>query len=156
MLFLMFIFLCFIFLCLPFFLCFLPFLSAYESSESIEVAENSSPFSFLTEYDSGPSFDLTTPREVTVLVGKTAFLSCSVRNRGNKTVSNWQFLRKTTFFRYILFEVCYEKKVRFVKHLWRKCWENILPLYSYFSPSDRHCRLYIFLLGKQKNCCISH
>ncbi|XP_065566164.1 zwei Ig domain protein zig-8-like isoform X2 [Artemia franciscana] len=59
----------------------------YESSESIEVAENSSPFSFLTEYDSGPSFDLTTPREVTVLVGKTAFLSCSVRNRGNKTVS---------------------------------------------------------------------
>ncbi|XP_065566165.1 zwei Ig domain protein zig-8-like isoform X3 [Artemia franciscana] len=66
---------------------FILLVKAYESSESIEVAENSSPFSFLTEYDSGPSFDLTTPREVTVLVGKTAFLSCSVRNRGNKTVS---------------------------------------------------------------------
>lgn len=34
-----------------------------------------------------PSFDATTPRNVTALVGKSAYLSCRVRNLGNRTVS---------------------------------------------------------------------
>ncbi|XP_022915005.1 zwei Ig domain protein zig-8-like isoform X5 [Onthophagus taurus] len=34
-----------------------------------------------------PQFDLTTPKNVTALVGKSAYLSCRVRNIGNKTVS---------------------------------------------------------------------
>ncbi|KAJ0182864.1 hypothetical protein K1T71_002233 [Dendrolimus kikuchii] len=35
-----------------------------------------------------PSFDAATPRNVTALVGKSAYLSCRVRNLGNRTVSN--------------------------------------------------------------------
>ncbi|XP_053621762.1 uncharacterized protein LOC128681677 isoform X3 [Plodia interpunctella] len=34
-----------------------------------------------------PSFDPATPRNVTALVGKSAYLSCRVRNLGNRTVS---------------------------------------------------------------------
>ncbi|XP_073838764.1 zwei Ig domain protein zig-8-like isoform X2 [Musca autumnalis] len=34
-----------------------------------------------------PYFDPTTPRNVTALMGKSAYLSCRVRNLGNKTVS---------------------------------------------------------------------
>ncbi|XP_076261687.1 zwei Ig domain protein zig-8-like isoform X4 [Rhynchophorus ferrugineus] len=34
-----------------------------------------------------PYFDAMTPRNVTALVGKSAYLSCKVRNLGNKTVS---------------------------------------------------------------------
>lgn len=34
-----------------------------------------------------PSFDAATPRNVTALVGKSAYLSCRVRNLGNRTVS---------------------------------------------------------------------
>ncbi|CAK1544342.1 unnamed protein product [Leptosia nina] len=37
-----------------------------------------------------PSFDASTPRNVTALVGKSAYLSCRVRNLGNRTVS-WKF-----------------------------------------------------------------
>lgn len=33
-----------------------------------------------------PYFDDTTPRNVTALVGKSAYLSCRVKNLGNKTV----------------------------------------------------------------------
>ncbi|XP_028041912.1 uncharacterized protein LOC114251731 [Bombyx mandarina] len=35
-----------------------------------------------------PSFDAATPRNVTALVGKSAYLSCRVRNLGNRTVSH--------------------------------------------------------------------
>lgn len=35
-----------------------------------------------------PLFDNTVPNNVTALVGKSAYLSCKVRNLGNKTVSN--------------------------------------------------------------------
>lgn len=38
-----------------------------------------------SRYD--PYFDALTPRNVTALVGKSAYLSCRVRNLGNKTVS---------------------------------------------------------------------
>lgn len=37
--------------------------------------------------ESGPAFDPTTERNVTVLVGRTAHLHCRVRNLGNRTVS---------------------------------------------------------------------
>ena len=36
-----------------------------------------------------PVFDETTPKNVTALVGKSAYLSCKVKNLGNKTVSIW-------------------------------------------------------------------
>lgn len=35
----------------------------------------------------GPYFDEITPKNVTALAGKSAYLSCRVRNLGNKTVS---------------------------------------------------------------------
>lgn len=34
----------------------------------------------------GPSFDTTASKNVTALVGKTAYLNCRIRNLGNKTV----------------------------------------------------------------------
>lgn len=34
-----------------------------------------------------PYFDAATPKNVTALVGKSAYLNCRVRNLGNKTVS---------------------------------------------------------------------
>lgn len=38
-----------------------------------------------------PHFDIMIPRNVTALVGKSAYLSCRVRNLGNKTVSACSF-----------------------------------------------------------------
>lgn len=35
----------------------------------------------------GPYFDTTASKNVTALVGKTAYLNCRVRNLGNRTVS---------------------------------------------------------------------
>lgn len=37
-------------------------------------------------------FDNSVPNNVTALMGKSAYLSCKVRNLGNKTVSNNVFL----------------------------------------------------------------
>ena len=45
-----------------------------------------------------PYFDNLTPRNVTALVGKSAYLSCRVRNLGNKTVSN--FIPNADMFNY--------------------------------------------------------
>lgn len=39
-----------------------------------------------------PYFDTSVPNNVTALVGKSAYLSCKVRNLGNKTVSNYVLL----------------------------------------------------------------
>lgn len=36
----------------------------------------------------GPYFDQTASKNVTALVGHTAYLNCRVRNLGNRTVSN--------------------------------------------------------------------
>ncbi|EDS33375.1 defective proboscis extension response [Culex quinquefasciatus] len=40
-----------------------------------------------TPLDRGPYFDLSASKNITALVGKTAYLNCRVRNLGNKTVS---------------------------------------------------------------------
>lgn len=46
------------------------------------------PFnSFLNPKWNEPYFDTSVPNNVTALVGKSAYLSCRVRNLGNKTVS---------------------------------------------------------------------
>lgn len=39
-----------------------------------------------------PYFDISVPNNVTALVGKSAYLSCKVRNLGNKTVSATHFI----------------------------------------------------------------
>jgi subtilase family serine protease len=38
-------------------------------------------------FDRGPYFDLTASKNITALVGKTAYLNCRVKNIGNRTVS---------------------------------------------------------------------
>lgn len=40
-----------------------------------------------------PHFDDSMPNNVTTLVGKSAYLSCKVRNLGNKTVSSFPLFR---------------------------------------------------------------
>lgn len=48
------------------------------------------PFnSFLHPKWNEPYFDTNVPNNVTALVGKSAYLSCRVRNLGNKTVSDY-------------------------------------------------------------------
>ncbi|KPJ00357.1 hypothetical protein RR46_02745 [Papilio xuthus] len=37
-----------------------------------------------------PTFDAATPRNVTALVGKSAYLSCRVRNLGNRTILHYE------------------------------------------------------------------
>lgn len=50
------------------------------------------PFnSFLNPKWNEPTFDTNIPNNVTALVGKSAYLSCRVRNLGNKTVSFTKF-----------------------------------------------------------------
>lgn len=39
--------------------------------------------------DRGPYFDKSVSKNVTALVGKTTYLSCRVRNLGNRTVSSF-------------------------------------------------------------------
>lgn len=41
---------------------------------------------------SEPYFDISVPNNVTALVGKSAYLSCRVRNLGNKTVRIYKFI----------------------------------------------------------------
>lgn len=41
-----------------------------------------------TPLDRGPYFDLSASKNITALVGKTAYLNCRVKNLGNKTVSS--------------------------------------------------------------------
>lgn len=65
--------------------------SAPNGFNSISESETEQPISMdpplfpLGRFD--PYFDAMTPRNVTALVGKSAYLSCKVRNLGNKTVS---------------------------------------------------------------------
>lgn len=40
----------------------------------------------------GPYFDISASKNVTALVGKTAYLNCRIKNLGNKTVSTLLFL----------------------------------------------------------------
>lgn len=58
---------------------------ATESTYSIFSSLQSGPFSPLAPGE--PFFDATIPRNVTALVGKTAYLTCRVRSLGNRTVS---------------------------------------------------------------------
>jgi hypothetical protein len=52
-----------------------------------------------------PYFDTMTPRNVTALVGKSAYLSCRVRNLGNKTVS--EVLTAVILKSFVLWDIMY-------------------------------------------------
>ncbi|XP_065079024.1 zwei Ig domain protein zig-8-like [Ochlerotatus camptorhynchus] len=63
-----------------------------EPPDQVDVAENeiydSDESNLLrTPLDRGPYFDLSASKNITALVGKTAYLNCRVKNLGNKTVS---------------------------------------------------------------------
>lgn len=52
-------------------------------------SENESSDAMQSALNRGPYFDVSQSRNVTALVGSTAYLNCRVRNLGNKTV--WKF-----------------------------------------------------------------
>lgn len=52
-----------------------------------EVATNGEAAFEATHINRGPFFDVTASRNVTALVGRTAYLNCRVHNLNNKTVS---------------------------------------------------------------------
>lgn len=52
-----------------------------------EVASNAEAAFEATHINRGPFFDVTASRNVTALVGRTAYLNCRVHNLNNKTVS---------------------------------------------------------------------
>lgn len=63
----------------------------------IDGSTTQPPFnSFLNSKWNDPYFDTSISNNVTALVGKSAYLSCRVRNLGNKTVSIW--LRTTNHY----------------------------------------------------------
>ncbi|XP_035917563.1 zwei Ig domain protein zig-8-like [Anopheles stephensi] len=57
-----------------------------EASEN-EIYDSDESNLLRTPLDRGPHFDLSASKNITALVGKTAYLNCRVKNIGNKTVS---------------------------------------------------------------------
>ena len=71
----------------------------YDNSENNNVVVVSNPL------DRGPFFEISASKNVTALVGNTAYLNCRVRNLGNKTVTHffeWT-KRKQSYLSSILF-----------------------------------------------------
>ena len=70
-----------------------------------------------------PFFDKVASKNVTALLGKTAYLSCRVKNLGNKTVSNFLLLH-TNIHTYLPTELnfdertLYQFRVKFVTFLY--------------------------------------
>ncbi|XP_052870128.1 zwei Ig domain protein zig-8-like [Anopheles cruzii] len=60
--------------------------SGPETSDN-EIYDSDESNRLRTPLDRGPHFDLSTSKNITALVGKTAYLNCRVKNLGNKTVS---------------------------------------------------------------------
>lgn len=65
--------------------------------------------------DRGPYFDVSASKNVTALVGTTAYLNCRVKNLQNRTVSTYVLICFSLSFMY----VC-----AFHHLLWLVCWEN--------------------------------
>ena len=62
--------------------------SARHSNEyDIDNNNNNNNLNMMSSNFRGPYFDTSVSKNVTALVGKTAYLNCRVRNLGNKTVS---------------------------------------------------------------------
>lgn len=53
-----------------------------------ESSKNSNTINRVTTKPGQPYFDKNASKNVTALVGKTAYLNCKVKNLGNKTVSS--------------------------------------------------------------------
>lgn len=72
------------------------------------------PFnSFLNPKWNEPYFDTSVSNNVTALVGKSAYLSCRVRNLGNKTVSERKIVENLKWFFLFIF-VAFESLNRYV------------------------------------------
>uniref|UniRef100_A0A182HFK6 Uncharacterized protein n=1 Tax=Anopheles arabiensis TaxID=7173 RepID=A0A182HFK6_ANOAR len=56
-----------------------------ETSEN-EIYDSDESNLLRTPLDRGPHFDLSVSKNITALVGKTAYLNCRVKNIGNKTI----------------------------------------------------------------------
>uniref|UniRef100_A0A182YDR7 Uncharacterized protein n=1 Tax=Anopheles stephensi TaxID=30069 RepID=A0A182YDR7_ANOST len=61
--------------------------SGPEASEN-EIYDSDESNLLRTPLDRGPHFDLSASKNITALVGKTAYLNCRVKNIGNKTVDS--------------------------------------------------------------------
>lgn len=73
-----------------------PFVSGSSTNRSGESAAKDAVDVEPLVIDRGPYFDKTVSRNVTAIVGKTAYLRCRVRNLSNKTVSAFQLLQVST------------------------------------------------------------
>lgn len=60
----------------------------------------------------GPYFDISASKNVTALVGKTAYLNCRIKNLGNKTVSSSSLCYELIIFSNILFTCLLYYKMR--------------------------------------------
>lgn len=58
----------------------------YENENSFTVESESDDTALHNALNRGPYFDISASKNVTALVGNTAYLNCRVRNLGNKTV----------------------------------------------------------------------
>lgn len=62
-------------------------LDEYNHDDSSSSDEEDPSINLMSSSFRGPYFDTTASKNVTALVGKTAYLNCRVRNLGNRTVS---------------------------------------------------------------------
>lgn len=60
----------------------------YENENSFTVETENEDAALHNALNRGPYFDISASKNVTALVGNTAYLNCRVRNLGNKTVMN--------------------------------------------------------------------
>lgn len=58
----------------------------YESDNGFTVESEIDDVALHNALNRGPYFDISASKNVTALVGNTAYLNCRVRNLGNKTV----------------------------------------------------------------------
>lgn len=61
-----------------------------DTSSNLDDTEGS--LNFMSPSFRGPYFDVGVSKNVTALVGKTAYLNCRVRNLGNRTVSDFFYI----------------------------------------------------------------
>ncbi|KAK6643552.1 hypothetical protein RUM43_005062 [Polyplax serrata] len=68
--------------------------SDYNGDSSSHLDESENALNMMSSSFRGPYFDTAVSKNVTALVGKTAYLNCRVRNLGNKTSFVAQYLSK--------------------------------------------------------------
>ncbi len=99
------------------------------STENFELDYNSNDKEVINNaLNRGPYFDTSASKNVTALVGKTAYLNCRIRNLGNKTVS-WiiMSMKFEALFGMMRNLIYFTEQIAFIqKWCWRRQFQKLL------------------------------